>query len=279
MRKVMRRLKTKRWVAGLAMLSLLSVSAVKANAETDMGPFMQSIGVPASNVLYFGWTPIGTPSALDAGYEDRWNFGLAVYEYAGDLRFTFVNGQTTTPLLDTIFTSFFFDDGSLSEAGVYFNNGTIVADSPVGPPVLWTSATGVNFHSGGGNLPEGNSLADPFNTTDGISWERNTGSGGVGNGVNSIPEYVTFNYDYVGVNTLSSVAQAFLDGDIRIGTHVQGLAEAMDIPSEAILWTPITDDTPPPPGPLDPVVPVPGAAGLGLLGMALVAKFRKKFVK
>jgi hypothetical protein len=283
MRKCVRRLRVEKWLTGLALLAVASFSGTKATAETFMETFMPSIGVPTTGVTYFGWNPIGSPSALDASYQARWNFGMAMYEYQGNLRFTFVNGETSSPELSTIFTSFLFDDGSPNENGVYFNGGVIVQDDPLGPPVQWTSSTGVNFTSGGGNFPDGNTLLDqnnnpdPFNTTDSISWIRSSGQGyNVNSGVNAIPEYVTFNYSFVGTNTFGSVRQAFVDRLIRIGTHVQGLDVAMDMNSESILWTPVVyDDVPPPPGPLAPV-PVPAAAGLGFLGMALIGVMRRK---
>lgn len=277
MRKSVRKIRCKKWLAGLAVMALLSAPAMKATAETDMGPFMQSIGVPASDVLYFGWSPIVAPT--DPGQlalEDRLNFGLAMYEYGGKLQFTFVNGETSSPTIASIITGIYFDDGSLTEAGKYFDSGTVVPYSGGD----WTSQSGVSFsfgNSGAPNwtLPEGANTNPVFDVTDTISLERN---GSVDNGVNAIPEYLTVSYDYVGLNTFNDIVSTFLNGTSRIGMHVQGIGTTSF--SESILWTPITDDVPPPPGPQDNVVvPLPGAAGLGLLGMALVARFRKKAQK
>lgn len=282
---MVRSIRTKtRWLAGVAITTLMIVSAMTSNAETMMGSFMQDIGVPANDVVYFGWNPVGVPTTNGGLMESRWNFGMAMYEYNGGLQFTFVNGETSTPLLQSIFTSFYFDDGSTTGDGQYFfldsDDGIVVNSSPLSDPQQWTSTTGVNFHVGGGTLPEPNILdsngaVDPFVTTNSISWQRNSGPGGSSNGVNAIPEFVTFHYSYQGTNDFASVMDAFNGGDLRIGTHVQGFNTGDGMNSETILWIPTSEVVPPPPGPYAPV-PVPAAAGLGFLGMALVGVVRRK---
>lgn len=242
-----------------------------ANAATDMGLFMDSIGVPNSNVLYFGWDPIVAPTATSELADlSVLNFGLAMYEVGGQLRFTFVNGQTT-PLTASVITGIYFDDGSATESGAFFNTGTVVADS----------GSGVNFTLGNignpdWNLPEGSNVSPTFDTTDGISWERANAGGGAVNGVDALPEYLTVGYTYTSPTIFNDIVSTFLNGTIRIGMHVQSIGSGAW--SESVLWTPYTGDTPPGPGPLDPnpVVPVPAAAGLGMLGMAIVGMLRRK---
>lgn len=114
-----------------------------------------------------------------------------------------------------------------------------------------------------GNLPQGSNIA--FVADAGAD---QGGNNGISNG-----ESATFFMGLVSGADWQDVSDLVYGGLIRFGLHVHGAT--LPGGSDSFASTTPTDDPPPPP-PLDNLVPVPAAAGLGMLGMGLVAMLRRK---
>ena len=139
------------------------------------------------------------------------------------------------------------------------------------------SPGGFYFDSSGGswNLDPGAGNVNPDNLPQGsnIAFVADAGADQGGNDGISNGESATFFLGLVSGSDWQDVSDLIYGGLIRFGMHVG----SSTLPGGSDAFVSLTP-TPPPP-PFDNVVPIPGAAGLGLLGMALVAKFRKKIVK
>lgn len=117
-------------------------------------------------------------------------------------QFTFFNNVG----LNSSITGVFFDVGSADIGGIQFSNGA--------------SSSGVDFkRARNPNLPEGNTLAESFNTDFGMVKE-----GSNANGVDASDEYarflVSFNEDYSFETLLSAIST----GAFRVGLHVTSIA-------------------------------------------------------
>lgn len=73
-------------------------------------------------------------------------------------------------------------------------------------------------------------------------------------------ESLTITFDLIGGATVSNVVSAIISGDFRIAQHVIALGDGGSV------WT-VTDSV---------IIPLPGAAGLGALGLGLVAVRRRR---
>ena len=136
---------------------------------------------------------------------------------------------------------------SISE--VYFDDGTLLGISSVsqsaGDP--WTGGS-----ASPGNLPGGNSISPPFQTTAGFLAESNPSPSQ--NGVRP-GEYLDVVFNLQGGGTLADVLSELATAELRVGMHVIAFANG----ASASLVN-------------NPIVPVPAAvwllgSGLGLLGV------------
>lgn len=109
---------------------------------------------------------------------------------------------------------------AMSITDIYFDDGTLL-----GIASIINGGSGVSFSQGSSppNLPGGNTLAIPFNTTAGFSADSNPPA--QPNGVNP-GESVTIIFNLIGGMTYADAINALnTPGDhLRIGIHVQGFA-------------------------------------------------------
>jgi hypothetical protein len=178
--------------------------------------------------------------------------------YPKNGRFTFYNNPdpahgsnfaefyTTDPLPSSI-TDVYFDDGSLLGIANIFNGSGVSFSNPAVP----------------GNLPGGNSIEPPFETTDGFSADSDTPVQPMGvNPGESVG--ILFNLqpgkDFEDV--LAAIYQGFDDPlaaeSLRIGLHIQSIGPESG--SDSFIMT-----------------PVPGAVILGLLGLSIAGIKLRKF--
>lgn len=137
------------------------------------------------------------------------------------------------------------------------------------PQILGSFATGglpTNWATPAtpGTMPEG----------DIVTVESSKSSGASSNGIDD-GESATFLISLLPTYNWSNLLTELSENDLRMGLFVSSI----DPGGSSDHFVSYFPDPPSDPPPFDNVVPVPGAAGLGLLGMALVAKFRKKSVK
>ena len=162
----------------------------------------------------------------------------------------------------------FTNTSTSSLTDVYFDDGTLL-----GIAGIVDSGTSVDFSQGASppNLPGGNNLATPFNTTAGFNADSNppTSPNGVTAG-----EWLTITFNLQSGKTYSSILSALAvpnnggTGDLRIGLHVQSFANGG---SESFVNLP------------NVISPVPEAqmpalflAGLGLVGAMAVRRRKQK---
>jgi hypothetical protein len=219
------------------------------------------------DIRFFGWDNLTSNNSSLNPYPYL-DFGLVMYEADSQVRFAFLNWlaydlSNNGAEIPSSITDIYFDDSGAQGllGGVEF-----VADS--GDP---------NFISGADNpdLP-----GKPAGWVTDQSLSAQSSNPPPHRGVEAMPEWIVLGYDYVGSNTdFSDILAAIDAGNIRIAMHVQGI-NGSDGSSDSFIWTPLDPgESPGGPGPLDPgtpVVPVPAAAGLGFLGMALLAVVRRK---
>ncbi len=163
---------------------------------------------------------------------------------AGTVDFTFRNTSTGFNSIASV-------------ANIYFEN-VGAGQHPIGNGSVFGVDGGVSFAIGG-------APPDPANPSD-PTWRGNlsrfsAANPAPSNGINS-GESLTLRFDLMGGATLGDVVDALTMGDFRIAQHVISVGSD----NESSVWT-ITDTV---------VIPLPGAAGLGALGLGLVAIRRRR---
>jgi len=151
-----------------------------------------------------------------------------------------------------------------SVAEVYFDDGN--------PPVnlfsgFILSQNGATFTYGSaspGDLPGGNSLADPFEVSLGFLADK--GAGNPSGGLDTAADFLTIRFSLNGGITFADVIAAMNSGALRVGMHVISIDGDF---SDGFVTCP--DCGPPPPG-----VPLPSAFAAGLAGLGLVAGRRRR---
>ncbi len=205
-----------------------------------------ALGSPAWAVT-FGFENITNNNATDAAIGEAQLFvDVTQGPGANQVLFTFSN---TGPAASSI-TDVYFDDGTLLGIAEVIN----------GP--------GVNFSQGASppNLPGANNASPPFQTTAGFLADSDPPT--QPNGVNP-GESLGILFTLQGGQTLADTLNAIADGSLRIGIHVQGFASGG---SESFVNTPNGNGN-------GGVIPEPSSlaiAGLGLLGLALKARRKKR---
>lgn len=180
--------------------------------------------------------------------DDGWGHVLFTFYNNPDpaLGSDFAEFYTADPLASSI-TDVYFDDGSLLGIANIFNGSGVSFSNPAVP----------------GNLPGGNSIEPPFETTDGFSADSDTPVQPMGvNPGESVG--ILFNLqpgkDFGDV--LAAIYQGFDDPlaaeSLRIGMHIQSIGPESG--SDSFIMT-----------------PVPGAVILGLLGLSIAGIKLRKF--
>ena len=139
-------------------------------------------------------------------------------------------------------------DGDWSLTDVYFDDVTLLGIASI------FGTSGVDFAQNAtlGNLPGGNGAAPPFIATAGFSLDSNSPMLPA-NGVDMGGEVLSVVFDLMGGGTFADIVAELINGDLRIGLHVQSFANG---DSESFVNNPITE---------------PGTAlllGLGLIGLS-----------
>ena len=161
------------------------------------------------------WGTGGSPGPYDPNL-DMW---VEVYNGAGTVSFEFHNEND--PSVGGIITDVYFDDGTLLGISQVIN----------GPGVLFEQCATP------GDLPGGNLLYPPFQTTGQFSADSDPPV--PHNGVN-IGEWVIIQFDLMPGGTIDDVIAELADGTLRIGAHIQALADgtsesAIAVPEPATL--------------------------------------------
>jgi hypothetical protein len=159
--------------------------------------------------------------------------------------FTFTNIGTTASFIGQIY----FDT-----AGVFSGFNTLTNTSGEAG-----ESTGVNFRTGSGNLPSGNTANPAFSADYAFDAVPPPAQNGIDNGTTTVFESLTVFGAYASGQGFSSLLSSFNSGATRIGIHVQGIGQF----SESMIT----------------VVPVPAALPLmlsGLVGLGFLARRRTR---
>jgi hypothetical protein len=142
---------------------------------------------------------------------------------------------------------------------VYFDDGALLGIASV------SGSPGVSFSVGAspGNLPGGNSISPPFETSAPNEWFATDSDSPVfANGVNSASEYLDILFNLQTGMTYANVVSSLADGSLRVGLHMQAIGATGGSDSYVN-------------GGGDGVVPAPAAVSLGLIGLGLVHLVRR----
>ncbi len=138
----------------------------------------------------------------------------------------------------------YFDDGTLLGIASISDSGISVAfSSPASP----------------GDLPGGNLVMPPFQTSQNFSADSDSPVSD--NGINAMGEWVTITFDLLTGATYTQTLAALGDGSLRVGLHVQCIGVRDD--SDSYINNPVP-------------IPLPGAALLGVLGLAVAGWARRR---
>ena len=218
-----------------------------------------AVGLPAMADTITGWENFNyTGSFSNAGTDDS-GYAVALAPNLSVL-------VTMTDASTVAFTFGYADsptdhDGAITrvywDASVPQILGNFIV--PGGLPANWSTPANPS------DLPEGGFL----------SVESSKSDGNPSNGIDP-GESATFSLELLSGYDWSNLLTELSTNDLRMGVFVSSIDPGGG--SDHFISNfpaPPTDDPPPPP-PLDNVVPVPAAAGLGMLGMAIVGILRRK---
>lgn len=211
---------------------MMRLTALAAFAAIALSP------VPASAGMTSGFAGITDNSSVNvATGENQLSLKVIQLRRTDRVRFKFSNdGPNASSITDV----YFDDRGSLFSSIHRIHNSDGVSFSPGASP---------------GNLPGGNNLQDPFQTTLGLNADSDPPV--QKNGVNP-GEVLRITMNLASGKTFSDVIAGLNSAALRVGLHVQGFANGG---SESFVnTTPSNPDGP-------PVVPEP--TGLALAGIAL----------
>jgi hypothetical protein len=186
----------------------------------------QPVVAPAAGFL-FGFNNITGNSATNA--------------LAGEnqllINVTDANGGKTLTSNQVLFTFSNIGSAASSITQIYFDNGTALKSISN----VATSATGVSFSQGTGQLPGGNSLSNKFASNFGIQANQPTSQQGVNNTGAGGNEWVSVLFTLDTNKTLQTVIDELQSGALRIGMHIQAFGDGG---SEAFVNKPVIN-TPP----------------------------------
>lgn len=200
------------------------------------------LAIPVQADLY-GFVNITGNSATDAAIGEAQMFVEVTGFGASQVLFTFTNvGPDPSSITDV-----YFDDGAL----IALDGLTDKDDDATGA----FGDAGVDFSplASPGDLPGGNAISPPFQTTAGFSADSDPSASS--NGVNP-GETLGVLFDLVGGKDLGDVISDLDSGALRIGIHVQAFEDG---DSESFIN-----------------IPAPSAVVLGMLGLSAVGLIRKR---
>ncbi|TVQ61382.1 MAG: hypothetical protein EA378_09215 [Phycisphaerales bacterium] len=126
------------------------------------------------------------------------------------------------------------------------------------------SQVGASFVFGTGspaNLPGGFGLSETFSTTPGFLADA---KGNPSNGLSTASDHLVLRFVLNGGLGFADALAAVEDGTLRFGLHVRSIGDGGN--SDSFVNVPRNV----------PIIPLPSAAGLGLLGLALTATRRRR---
>ena len=149
---------------------------------------------------------------------------------------------------------------------IYFDDGTLLGIASI------SSSEGVAFTQPAtpGDLPGGNDLTPPFETTRDFSADSNEPV--MANGVDAATEWVQIVFDLQGSQTFADTIAALTDKSLRVGLHVQAIG-ALNSSDSYVNNIPFDPNVNP--------VPLPGALvllGAGLFRLAAYGRRRRNEV-
>jgi len=219
----------KRFAFGIASLLLVAAIASPAAADTF---FFQAITSNSSQVVLDAVEAQLSVDVTDEG--------------GGKVRFTFKNSAAGT--IDAFIDGVYFDDGTLLGISQVINSSGVDFSDPATPS----------------DLPGGNAISPPFETTADFSADRD---GGAANGVN-LGEEVAVVFNLINGKTFADTIAAINGGvDLRLGVKVQGLPQGQ---SDGFV------NVPPGPGPGPTPVPLPGVASAAIALLAGLGLTRRR---
>jgi hypothetical protein len=190
----------------------------------------------------YSFVNITNNNAGDAAIGEAQLF-VELFDLNNQANFAFTNiGPAASSITDV-----YFDNGSLLGIASIINTPTLVEFSQLATPP---------------DLPGGNAVIPPFETTTGFSADSNPPVQPLG--VNP-GESLGIIFDLQGGHTFTDVLDELESGELRIGIHVQGYASGG---SESFINNGIVDD--------DGVIPAPGALILCSIGASCLGWLRRR---
>jgi hypothetical protein len=204
--------------------------------------FLIAIGVQSAKADMYSFVRItnnNTANVADQLFVDVTSAGV------GQVAFKFTN----TAVIDSSITDIYFDDGTLlGIASIADSDGAgngVVFGSPANPS----------------DLPGGNTVNPPFVTTQPFSADSSNPNVGIDN----TEKWVSIVFNLINDKDFDDVIAALANGDLRIGLHVSSINDTgCEGGSDGFINN-------------GPVVPVPGAVLLGILGITVAGVKLRKF--